>query len=42
MLTFTYVGVLVGVLFYGMAGDLASARLRLNLIFANECFFILM
>lgn len=42
MLTFSWVAVLVGVMFYSLDNTLASAQPRLNLIFANMCFFILM
>jgi hypothetical protein len=42
MLTFAWVSLLVGAIFYALPGDLNSARPRLNLLFVNMAFFTLM
>jgi hypothetical protein len=42
LLTFTWVGLLTGVLFYALAGDASSIMSRLSLLFSNLCFLTLM
>jgi hypothetical protein len=42
VLTFTWVGILTGVLFYDLPGDASSVQRRLNLVFSNLAFLVLM
>jgi hypothetical protein len=42
LLTFTWVALLVGLIYYDMPTDAGSIRQRLNLLFATLCFFVLM
>jgi hypothetical protein len=42
VLTFTWVGILTGVLFYDLPGDATSVQRRLNLVFSNLAFLVLM
>lgn len=42
ILTFTWVGILTGVLFYNLPGDASSLQRRLNLVFSNLAFLCLM
>jgi hypothetical protein len=41
-MTFTWVGILTGILFYNLPGDAASLQRRLNLVFSNLAFLCLM
>jgi hypothetical protein len=42
LLTFTWVALLVGLIYYDLPTDAGSIRQRLNLLFATLCFFVLM
>lgn len=42
ILTFTWVGLLTGILFYNLPGDSSSLQRRLNLVFSNLAFLVLM
>jgi hypothetical protein len=42
ILTFTWVGILTGVLFYNLPGDASSLQRRLNLVYSNLAFLCLM
>jgi hypothetical protein len=42
LLTFTWVALLVGLIYYDLPMDAGSIRQRLNLLFATLCFFVLM
>lgn len=42
IMTFTWVGILTGILFYNLPGDASSLQRRLNLVFSNLAFLCLM
>jgi hypothetical protein len=42
LITFTWVALLVGLIYYDLPTDAGSIRQRLNLLFATLCFFVLM
>lgn len=42
MLTFTWIALMVGLIYYDLPTDASSIRQRLNLLFSTLCFFVLM
>jgi hypothetical protein len=42
IMTFTWIGILTGILFYNLPGDATSLQRRLNLVFSNLAFLSLM